>query len=303
MIVVRVQGGMGNQMFQYAFALATSLRLKTDLHIDTSLLGIITGNYTQVMRGYELGIFSLPQRFAGPALIRKYNFTGSESKLLQFLLKVRYKLLPPNNLIQKEHRFLPEYLQAENNTCLIGRWQSEKFFENHRAEVKQAFILKNPLSALEKAKDALKDSMYCVVHIRRGDYVSNAFYSAQLGALPIEYYHSAMAFIAEKHPGITFLIFSNEYEWCKKQEWRLPVEYACDLFSFSDAVSEFYLMSHIPHHIISNSTFSWWAAWLAESPGSYIAGPEVWAKTSAFTPENILPDRWKKIHHTFQVTK
>ncbi|MFN5387449.1 MAG: alpha-1,2-fucosyltransferase [Bacteroidota bacterium] len=300
MVVTRIQGGMGNQMFQYAIGLANAKRLNTSLYIDDSLLQVKLDFEHAVYRNYELRYFNIEGHLADRQIIHQFNFTGNEGFFENIWLKIKFKIKPPINIIQKGNEIEPSYLCAENNSCFVGRWQSEVFFKDHAKEVKNAFSIKEEY--LKTSREAIKlfqDKPLCAIHVRRGDYVSNPFYAAHLGALPYSYYLEGMRMIREKFPEVRFLVFSNDYLWCREVFRSTEALMAKDFMPDAGAIEEFAAMTLIPHHIISNSTFSWWAAWLAEKESSMVVAPAHWAKTSQFTPMEIIPSRWINIQNSF----
>lgn len=300
MIVTRIQGGMGNQMFQYAIGLANAIRLNTALYVDDSLLQVKLDFEHAVYRNYELCYFKNIGQLADRHIIQQFNFTGRERFMESLRLKIKFKLNPPNNIIQKGNEIHPSYLNAVDNSCFVGRWQSESFFKGHSKEVKNAFAVKDEfLAASHKCIKQFQDRPLCAIHVRRGDYVSNPFYASQLGALPFSYYLEGMRIMREKLPEVRFLVFSNDYLWCKEVFSSTEVLLANDFMPRVNAIDEFAAMTCIPHHIISNSTFAWWAAWLAENESSLVIAPSKWAKTSQFTPTDIIPSRWTTVNNTF----
>lgn len=300
MIVTRIQGGMGNQMFQYAIGLANAKRLNTDLYIDDSLLHVKLDFEHAVYRSYELRYFQIEGRIANKQIIHQFNFTGQERFTENLRLKIKFKIKPPNNIIQKGNEIEASYLQAADNSCFVGRWQSEIFFREHAQDIKNAFVIKEEyLHASREIIKQFHDRPLCAIHVRRGDYVSNPFYASHLGALPLSYYLEGMRMIREKIPQVRFLIFSNDYLWCREVFTSTEVLLAKDFMPDAGAIEEFAAMTCIPHHIISNSTFSWWAAWLAENESSAIIAPAHWAKTNQFIPSQIIPHRWTTVQNSF----
>lgn len=166
---------------------------------------------------------------------------------------------------------------------LNGYFQSEKNFEHVKDEVRNLFTAAT--SWLAGAQHPL-----CAVHVRRGDYVGHpSYYQTRLS-----YFKRAMEFIKSLEPNVQFYVFSDDMDWCKARfkNWAYNINYD----SRTD-IEDLLAMSACKHFICSNSSFSWWAAWLGEKPGSHILFPDKWLEGD-FEKQNpthdVLPDRWHK---------
>lgn len=164
-----------------------------------------------------------------------------------------------------------------NGTCLTGFFQSEKYFKHCEEDIKRYFKL--------NIKEGFDE---CVsIHVRRGDYVR---YSTDFPPITMDYIHQAM----ERFPDRKFLVFSDDVEWCKRM-----MPYNCE-FPMGDEYYDLSLMASCGDHIIANSTFSWWGAWLGSNPDRRVITPH---HTSWFGPANgvksppvdLLPDNWEQI--------
>lgn len=305
MIIVRLQGGLGNQMFQYAFAKSLSLRHNVDLFLDTSLLGNDSNDANIVLRHFDLDIFRIKEQFAEKSLIVKFNGTSKPSLVQRIQFKVN-RILDRYPLIIQHHHDFDEAVITKigADACIVGRWQSELYFLQHKATIKEIF---NP-SVLEPNKytksflSNLQDKVTVGIQVRRGDYITHPIYSTQLGALNFEYYESAITLIKSKLPlqVLHFVVVSDDIEYCKEVFADVEnIHFVEQEKSKSGFVSDFWLLSQCEHNIISNSTFAWWAAWIGENENSIVIAPKNWAITKRFSPPFIIPERWIAVVNTF----
>jgi hypothetical protein len=175
---------------------------------------------------------------------------------------------------------------------LKGYWQDERHFRQIRKTLQEEL---RPREALDHADaDALQEieqSESVSIHVRRGDYVSLASAAAHHGVCPVSYYERALAVLVSRVTKPRLFLFSDDLAWARAnlpRKWPLKtVGNGSEL----DAVKELQFMAACKHHILANSTFSWWAAWLGERPGSIITAPRRWF-ADARRGNNIVPARW-----------
>lgn len=302
MILVRLMGGMGNQMFQYAFGFYLSSVNKTELKLDLTLvLDRNSKNEHAVYRNYNLDQFAVSTKHAHAGEINRFNTDPALPLFKKAFLKIRKIFSSSITLIQDAHIYNPKHLNANDNTCIVGRWQSERYFEPVKQELKKQFQFKNALSEKNKIiAGKICEGNSVAIHVRRGDYVTNGLYALGIGALNKKYYEDAIQLIKSRVAEPFFYIFSEDVEWCKK---NIHVE-NCTFVIQDDAIhsSEYdlHLMSLCKHQIISNSTFAWWGAWLSEKENSIIVAPGNWARSNEYIPPFIVPDRWQKIDNYFE---
>lgn len=276
MIVTSLKGGLGNQMFQYAAGFAASLRCNTSLKVDCSWFDSQRGNTS---RTYELGIFgisaaSFPWWWRSAFIRNKLFPTIKEPSNLSFCNKLM--------------------VGVNRNIILNGYWPSEKYFVDYQAEIRKQFSFPQKMSAsVRKYIRQIGNSNAVSIHIRRGDYANDPKTKAFHGLLPISYYKNAIALIAERIKNPTFFIFSDDLDWAKNHlTSKLPMEFVShDGLAYEDMR----LMSMCKHHIIANSTFSWWGAWLNPSKGKIVISPNKWFENKSINATNILPENWKTL--------
>jgi len=285
MIIVRLKGGLGNQMFQYAFY--KSLKEKySNVKIDVNFY-----NSNKVHNGYELSrIFNVTPEFAEIKEINKLAFIGSDikSKIMRKIIgnKKTYYLERERELSYKPEVYLKE------KSYFDGYWQNEKYFKNIEDSIRKDFTFKIKLDSQNlNILNDIKSSESVSLHIRRGDYINDSNANRIYGGIcEIEYYQKALAMIAEKIINAKFFIFSNEIEWVKKN-LKIKNGVYVNLNQGDDSYKDMQLMSNCKHNIIANSTFSWWAAWLNSYGNKIVIGPRVWFNDYDHI-NNIMPKEW-----------
>ncbi|MGZ4042514.1 MAG: alpha-1,2-fucosyltransferase [Bacteroidia bacterium] len=300
MILVRVQGGLGNQMFQYAFGKMLSKKNHTVLKIDTSLLRENMNQKNVVVRNFDLDIFNVTKEFATDKEIVHFNGYPKGTLLQRTWFKIAKSVIPRNLLIQDKHIFNPAHLNAPDNTCIVGRWQSELYFKDALKDVLHDFEIKKEwlLNTVFK-EQILKSKNPVSVHVRREDYVvdenNNVIRSGLVnGNLGIEYYKETVKYIQSKIEGPTFFVFSEDMEWCQANLGFIPNAIFVKTEKNKKGMAEdMYLIGLCKHHITSHSTFSWWGAYLSKHADKTVIAPKQWSNTSdEFTPPYIIPDNW-----------
>lgn len=296
MIIVRLSGGMGNQMFQYAHGRILSLKYNVILKIDTTFLDhrikmphFIRPNFS--FRNFDLDVFNIQIEIAKPYEISFWNrpiLFGPIMLIIDAFLR-KLAFLPG---WEKKYSFNKEALQFGSNTYLEGFWQSEKYFSNITSTIRQDFILKNPISeTTKKMQDDIKDTNSICVHLRRahggGDFHTK---------YDMTYYESGIKYITEKKKIDKIFVFSDDIEWCKENiKFDISTIFVDNDSAGVKGEGHLYLMSLCQNFVIPNSTFSWWGAWLSVNPDKIVVAPK-----NLFTNENInnkdlIPDSWIRI--------
>lgn len=287
MIIFRAQGGLGNQLFQYATARRLAWLHSCQLVIDDSWFNRSHSNETA--RQLELTRFRLNFRF--PSRLEQIAWLPMRSRGMGFA-----KILLPVHLVRENGFGMnSQVLNAPRNSYLDGFWQSEKYFKDIRQELLSEIIPKESASRLDAPViGSMRKTNSVSIHIRRGDYVTLPSAAAYHGTCEIDYYHRAIEYLG-KHVTDPFLfVFSDDHQWVKAN-LRFPFKtHHVDHNPTDLAFQDLRLMSHCKHHIIANSSFSWWGAWLAESLGQIVIAPKQWFKSGRPTPD-LLPAEWIKI--------
>ncbi|HVU80079.1 MAG TPA: alpha-1,2-fucosyltransferase [Candidatus Paceibacterota bacterium] len=275
MITVRIHGGLGNQMFQYAFGRTVARRNHASLALDTSS--------AIPSRPYQLGSFAITAR-PESALVRTYR-------------KIASKIVN-RKVAEKHYHFYKEALEARDGSYLDGYWQSDKYFKEIEADIRKEFVPARPFgpsAAVAAARIDADPSAAVSVHIRRGDYASNSKVNAFNGTLSPGYYQDAVKILAKK--GLerpVFYVFSDDMAWVKEHLPFLAPAIFVSQPGISDA-EDLMLMSRCKAHIIANSTFSWWGAWLDPNPSKIVIGPRQWFRDTTIDTGDVIPEGWLTI--------
>jgi hypothetical protein len=187
-----------------------------------------------------------------------------------------------------------EILSEVGSFYLRGYWQSEQYFIDIEDALRKEFRLKEKVS--ERSRQIANEILSCnsiSMHVRRGDYLSDTV-NAGLGVCEKEYYYRCMDKIVGTEPDPRIFVFSDDMEWVVKN-LRLP--YSTTYVTHNGAERDYedlYLMSMCKHHIIANSTFSWWGAWLGRRPGQIVIAPSPWFRDPAINPD-LIPKDWVRV--------
>jgi hypothetical protein len=290
MIYVKVIGGLGNQLFQYAFARGLARRLGCGFKLD------VTG----FSRYYRLHRFTLPElgyTFDGLAAETARRFhRGTGPGIHLFTLWQRLKP-PALRYFFRERtifRFDPSLLNPPKFPCYYdGYWQNEGYFTNVADELRAEFRLNLPLTDDDRRfADEIRSHTGVSVHFRRGDYVTDPKTRKFLGVCSPEYVQRGVDLIRQKVANPHLFVFSDDPAWVREHfSPGLPLTVVSDRPNARGSV-DLYLMSLCRHHIIANSTFSWWGAWLNPDPAKIVIGPQNWAHGFPSTSLGILPPGW-----------
>lgn len=284
MKIVRVLGGLGNQMFQYAFYLSL-LEKGFDAKIDITQLR----NY-KLHNGYELeNIFNINPQIATYDEVKKL----SRNRKNEMISKLCRKFLPEKSFeyLEKSYSIYDEGVyNTIGDTYYQGYWHNEKYFNGIKNIVIKNFTLKHEfenrnLEILQEIENRNSVS----IHVRRGDYVNHPYLS---NICNDEYYSNAISKIQSIINKPIFYIFSDDIEYCKVLFQSLNAIYI-NHNNEKNSHYDMFLMSKCKHNIIANSSFSWWGAWLNCNPNKIVIGPSKWNfRDKKF---DILPEKWLKI--------
>lgn len=291
MIISKILGGLGNQMFQYAVGRSLSERLGVEFKLDTHSFEV------HEFRGYGLCNFKIKEVFATKEEVKEITRKDSDVSLFSKLFKKKNKYGP--FLIQEKPLFVfnKRFLSLTDNVLLNGYWQNEKYFENIRDTLIEDFVLKEPMSdkSIELKKE-IASSQSVSLHIRRGDYAHNEKVNRQYGLCSLEYYKRAVDYLEKEVGGdLKFFIFSDEPQWAKE---NLEINYPLVVVDHNGRDKDFedmMLMSACKHQIIANSTFSWWGAWLNENKEKIVVTPEKWFLAKKYDTSELIPKNWIRI--------
>ncbi len=286
MIVSRIQGGLGNQMFQYAFGLYLAERNATELFLECASVD------RDPLRHFALDCWSIDAPLVSDSVLRllPHRYKGKG-----WLNLLRGKF-PLRRVREKPFGFHAKYLTVGDHVFLDGYWQSEQFFPQFRERLQAVFQPSRPVCGQSTTIAHRIEKVPAVsLHIRRGDYVQNQATFKTHGVCPLEYYHSCVADLLARHEKIELFVFSDDPAWCRGNlQLKCPTVYV-DHNNANAAHEDLWLMTRCRHHIVANSSFSWWGAWLRLNETGTVYAPERWFSNTKFDASAIVPSTWRKM--------
>jgi len=284
-------GGLGNQMFQYAAGRRLAYFLATDLKLD------ISGFEKDPLRNYALGVFNIQEHFAKCDEVIALK-TDKRWKFIRIAERVfpSFVIPQPTYIKERQRHFDKRVLSLSDNIYLDGYWQSEKYFLDISDIILKEFTVKS--SQTDKNKELAKLITSCnavSIHIRRADYVSSPSANKILGTLDLNYYKRCVNQLNKILNKPHFFIFSDQPEWIRD---NLKLPYPIRIIAHNGRekyYEDLRLMCQCRHHIIANSTFSWWGAWLNPRSDKIVFAPKYWCVDKNFEPKDLIPDVWVRI--------
>lgn len=276
MIYVNIVGGLGNQMFQYAFGRSLSLEFKKEL-------GLYISEFVEFDGQFDLF----------PFYLNKFNVSGNFIQKTENILvnRIIREINPP--------RFQPELLvDVRDNNFYYGYWQSEGYFKKYRSILLDDFI---PVEDIDEQNEKIcaelrDDSYFSVgVHVRRGDRLRKHIIPLY-NSPPISFYEECANKIKEKNKEVRFFIFGDDPDWAKD---NLGVLSDCKIIDCNKDTpwKDIMLLSLCDALIFGDSTFAWWGAWLNINDNSPIYCPSKMMRDFSRNPQNIFPERWNKVSY------
>jgi hypothetical protein len=268
MIIVRIQGGLGNQMFQYAYAKALEFN-GNKVKIDISNATISS----------KLDEYCIDLDVASDDEIKELF---SKNKLLNLIHKIKKDVVKEKSL-----SFDKNLLDVNGHKYIYGYFQSEQYFLNIKNIILKQFQIKQNLSNYtQQIKKLIKNTKNtCTIHIRRGDYITNKNANKIHGTCSLEYYFNAIKLINEKINNANYFIFSDDIKWIKENINIKNATYIDDNKRIPH--EDILLMSLCEHNIIANSSFSWWGSWMNQNENKIIIAPKRWFANEDKNNESI----------------
>src|SRR5687768_5292031 len=285
MVITKIIGGLGNQLFQYAAG-------RTLAHVNNTILKLDVSFFEEYeFRNFDLLNFTTNVDFATKQEIENLMPAHNFEKAFQYLSPLKKRTYHRERYFHFDERFL----NLGANVFLKGYFQSEKYFLPAKEIIRNELTFKE--NAIERVKEfslELNERNSVSIHIRRGDYEKDPAIAKRHGTLSAGYYRSAIEIIKTKIRHPRFYLFSDDMDWATKN-LQLP-----DLVCVSNEISkthieDFYLMSQCHHNIIANSSFSWWGAWLNNNAGKIVIAPDKWFNKGPKDTQDIIPAEWYKI--------
>jgi hypothetical protein len=285
MIHIQLEGGLGNQLFQYACA--------RNIQIESKMkVALYTGLYkNDKQRKYSLSNYKLNENVIKTEKMLPFFANDISNPLIRLAKKIcpniLFKLLTNINVyIWKSERYRELPIKTKKDIYLNGFWQCEKYFSNIRPILQKEFELKETTISNLEILDKIKNEESVCLHIRRGDFINT-----QHQVCNDAYYYKAISLVKKNTVNPKFYVFSDDIEWVKKNmEFKGEFTYIDD--NNADYL-ELFLMSNCKHFIMSNSSFSWWAQYLGFTDDSYIVAPSRWYNKKSTV--DIFQAHWVQI--------
>lgn len=293
MIIVQLLGGLGNQMFQYAAGRRLAHVHKAVLKLDISAFDkkkFVTG------RTYALSPFHIQAEPASRDEIGALTLCPAAKAVKRFSpLFQRIPCRPSTHIRCFEVPFQPRILDLPNGVYLEGYWQSEKYFKDIAEILRQELTLKDPPHGRNQEwAQNIQSCSSVSLHVRRGDFLTDLKTHQTHGVCSLDYYECAVRQVTEVVQNPVFFVFSDDPAWAKG---NLNIPFPVNFIDHNQDRQEedFRLMNLCRHHILANSSFSWWAAWLNPHPEKMVVAPCPWFKDLKYDTRDILPDEWIKV--------
>ena len=292
MIISNIIGGLGNQMFQYAAAKALSLRLDAPLKFDNrdfagyklhqgfELNGLFNCN-VEVATNNDLNmVLSWQKNRVVKRLLKRAEFTSFRRK---------------SYVVEPQFNYWSGIRQLKDNIYLDGYWQSEQYFIDFADTIHADFTFRPILSAqnAEIAKHIAQVNAVSL-HVRRGDYAVNPKTTATHGLCSLDYYRAAIDYVSGHVVQPHFFIFSDDIAWVKANLNIDSSAFFVDHNANQESYNDMRLMSLCKHHIIANSSFSWWGAWLNQNAEKIVIAPKQWFSKSTDSTD-LIPAGWIRL--------
>lgn len=285
--IIKLNGGLGNQMFQWALAKMIEEISDMEAYIDMSYF---SKNYA---RPYQLDVFRIKPKILSGFLVKLilniiWRFRGSlnHKTFLGFTL-----------YSEEQFNFDKRISRIKPNTYIEGFFQSEKYFKSIEDKVREEFKFDPfPDDNNQKIIHQINNAATSIsLHVRRGDYVEKQRYQEQYAQCSLEYYQRAVDYIAQRYPNPTLFIFSDDINWVKR---KLKLPYESIYVSHNTGLKsheDMRLMSLCNHNVIANSSFSWWGAWLNNHKDKIVIAPMKWFNDEKINQSDIIPENWVKL--------
>lgn len=274
-IQVRLAGGLGNQMFQFAAGFALAERHRTALVLDQSGLASTVAGEGSIPRDYALDLFALPAS-------------------CRATLQPGWRKWVAHRFQERSMRYDPAFARVPAGSYLAGYWQSAAYFRGVEDRLRAIFWLAAPPGDAALADEIAAGESVCV-HVRRRDFVHDPTIARIHGACDAAYYRAASAELHRLRPAARFFVFSDDVEWCRTADLAggLPARIVSGDAAGRDGLArDLALMTRCRHFILANSSFGWWAAWLGHHPDSVTVAPDPWFADPALDASDLVPEHW-----------
>jgi hypothetical protein len=281
-VVAKIMEGLGNQLFIYAAALEQARRLGVDVQVDLSFYKIHTKRVYGLNQLFELDIHEPTSREANPSLGRR-------------VLRYALRRLKQSNLLmefkEESHLFQPEIFNIRPGTTIEGFFQSAKYFPSVGGEIAESIRDASVSAAEQEVIDDLSSSPFIAIHVRRGDYLLESHIRDAHGVTTREYYETSLEMIGKR--GLPCIVFTDSPQEVKQELVGMGELVFDPRILVLGELATLKLMSLASGVVMSNSSFSWWAAYTMchYDPGSTVISPRPWSKEIYFN-EELINRRW-----------
>jgi hypothetical protein len=288
MIISRLYGGLGNQMFQYALGRHLSILHNTTLKFDISFFSEKSYSKNHTPRTFDLDIFNIKNQIATDSELSLFTLNSPFS----FANKIYKSINVFRNryILESKPIFQEDILKLPDNVYLDGYWQSDKYFSAIESIIKNDFHLHGDIPEnSQKLSDFINNTNSVAVNVRRGDFITNPTHNV----CGLEYYIRAHYLISNKINNPSYFVFSDDIDWCKNNlNFLNPVYYVSHDFAGFKFKEYLRLMSSCKHFIIPNSSFAWWATYLASSSCEIVISPRKWVNNELYKTMDIFRENW-----------
>lgn len=285
LIITSLKGGLGNQLFQYACGQALARRWAVPLKLDISAYAD-GASRIYALEPYNLPVDLLDTRRA----LQLLQTPGALGCIGAWLTGQR----APRTISEAHFHYDPRPSEVPPPLLLDGYWQSERYFLNTRPvlSTELTIVLTGANATLSKE---MRERNSVAVHVRRGDYLSNSSANLFHGVCEPEYYRRAAHAIEQQVGPVHYYLFSDDIEWAAQNLDFLRPAIVVNLNSPTEAHLDLELMRRCKHHIIANSTFSWWGAWLSDTTNKIVIAPSRWFLDASIDTRDLVPASWQRI--------
>ncbi|MFM2306412.1 MAG: hypothetical protein RLZZ367_1081 [Bacteroidota bacterium] len=301
MIIVKIFQGLGNQLFQYSYARALELNRGCQVKLDNTYYNlyseIILHGYT-VKRHYGLNRFNIKEDLASLAEIEQVKNNTGSNRVTRFINRKLNESAPyyrKQYVKELDTVYDPNLLNVKSNCYVEGYFASEMYFKKHREILLNELTLKNQASAQNaEVIKRMEDSESVCISIRRTDFLANPLHNVCTD----QYYRDGLKTMADLVKNMKVFIFSDDNEYVMRN-FDIPFEHEFVTHNYPDFYEDLRLITHCKHHVIPNSTFSWWGAWLSRYKDKKVVAPRIWLNSDTIDYSTVLPEEWVKIENKF----
>jgi len=283
-IIVKLTGGLGNQLFQYAAGRRLSLTLGVPLKLD------ISGYKRHSQRAYELDRFCIEAGIATAWEVARWRGPRLLTRITQPLG------LLPRLVMEKSFAFDPDILLLQDDRYLEGYWQSYRYCADFAPQIRRELAVRTPLPDADRTLlDRMARCEAVCLHVRRGDYASNPAARQFHGLCNPDYYRTAVEGLAAQLRAPELFVFSDDMPWVKQHyRFELPTTHV-EHHGADRAPLELRLMAGCRHFVIANSSLSWWAAWLSANENPIVYAPRRWFADPSIDTSELTPPAWHRL--------